>query len=77
MNKTILLIGIVLILLIGCSNPKMELKCYEFKELTLKTIDEIDNYNARIDKYGNNMSYETDIKAYNEICKEHTGEIQS
>ena len=65
---------IVLVLLLGC-NPELKTKCYEAKELTLRTIDSINEYNTRPEKYGDNLSYEYDVKTYNKLCGDTTGEI--
>ena len=70
--RKIILIGIVL-LLVGCKpNPLLLSKCEELKELTMDNMISIKELN---DDFGYNMSYEIEIKGYNQLCGGVTGFI--
>jgi len=76
MKKIILLMVVIILLISGCIHTdRIESKCLEAKDVTLRLINQIEEYNHRENKYGENLSYEIDVKTYNRLCGDVTGEI--
>jgi len=78
MKKSILMIGIVMILIVinGCkSNPLLISKCPEAKEEALELVSQIDESNIQYSFNSTYLSYKSWIETYNRLCSDITGEI--